>query len=78
MIDPRNLTVTDWADSMSYTLEKYGTITRLNNPDEWQGWALEAISMFTIGKYNPPNPMEYQDWREWAFAFIRTVQLPGG
>jgi hypothetical protein len=75
MIDPRTMTVTDWTDSMSYSLEQYGTISKLQNPADWQGWALGVVSFFEVGKQNPPNPLNYDDWQEWAFAFTRAVQL---
>jgi hypothetical protein len=72
------MTVTDWTDSMTYSLEKYGTISRLEDPEKWQTWALGVVSFFAVGAQNPPNPMEYTDWLEWAFAFTRSVNLPGG
>ena len=75
MIDPRTMTVTDWTDSMTYQLEKYGSISKLMNPSDWQGWGLGVVSFFEISKQNPPNPLEYDDWLEWAFAFTRAVQL---
>jgi len=78
MIDPRGMTVTDWTDSMVYSLEKYGTMSRLDDPEKWQLWALGVVSFFDVGKQNPPNPMDYTDWLEWAFAFTRAVTLPGG
>ncbi len=77
MIDPRGLTVTDWTDSMVYTLERYGTISRLDDPANWQNWALGVVAFFAVGKQNPPNPLYYEDWQEWAFAFTRAVQLSG-
>jgi hypothetical protein len=77
MIDPRGLTVTDWTDSMVYTLERYGTVSRLDDPKNWQNWALGVVAFFEVGKQNPPNPLQYDDWQEWAFAFTRAVQLSG-
>lgn len=78
MIDPRGMTVTDWADSMVYSLEKYGSVGRLDDPQNWQTWALGITSFKKVSPQNPPNPMEYNDWQEWAFAFLRAVNLPGG
>jgi hypothetical protein len=77
MIDPRNMTVTDWTDSMVYILEKYGTVSRLDKEEYWQNWALGVVSFFEVGKQNPPNPLNYDDWRDWAFAFTRAVNLSG-
>jgi len=78
MIDPRGMSVTDWTDSMVYTLEQYGTVGRLDDPDRWQNWALGVVSLFKVGEQNPPNPLNYDNWQEWAFAFTRAVNLPGG
>lgn len=78
MIDPRGMTVTDWTDSMVYTLERYGTVGRLNDPSLWQTWALGAVSIPDVSRQSPPNPTNYDDWLEWAFAFLRAVDLPGG
>jgi len=75
IIDPRNMTVSDWCDSMSYTLEKYGTISRLDDPSKWQDWALGVVSYFDISRQNPPNPLDYTDWQDWAFAFTKAVNL---
>ena len=78
MIDPRGMTVTDWTDSMVYTLEPYGIVGRLDDPEARQTWALGVISLFTVGTQNPPDPMQYENWLDWAFAFTRAVTLPGG
>ena len=78
MIDPRGMTVTDWTDSMVYNLEQYGTVGRLDDPDRWQNWALGVVALFKVGEQNPPNPYNYDNWQEWAFAFTRAVNLPGG
>lgn len=78
MIDPRNMELRDWTDSMVYSLEPYGTVGRLEDPLKWQDWALGVVSYFEVGKQNPPNPLNYSDWREWAFAFTRSVNLSGG
>jgi hypothetical protein len=78
MIDPRGMTVTDWTDSMVYTLERYGLVGRLDDPQNWQNWALGAVSLFTVGNQNPPNPLNYDNWQDWAIAFTRAVNLPGG
>jgi|TARA_R110000868_G_scaffold14677_1_gene68044 hypothetical protein len=75
MIDPRNMTVNEWTDAMTYQLERYGTVGKLMNTSDWQGWGLGVVSFFEVGKQNPPNPLEYDDWLEWAFAFTRAVQL---
>lgn len=77
MINPQGMTVTDWTDSMVYTLEKYGSVSRLNDPDQWQNWALGVVSFFEVGKQNPPNPLNYDNWQDWAFAFTQAVNLGG-
>ncbi len=78
MIDPRGMSVTDWTDSMVYTLERYGTIGRLDDPALWQTWALGAGAIPDISRQSPPSPTNYDNWLDWAFAFTRAVDVPGG
>jgi hypothetical protein len=77
MINPTGMTVTDWTDSMVYSLEKYGSVSRLDDPEQWHGWAFGVIAFPYVGSQNPPNPVNYSDWLDWAYAFTRAVNLGG-
>lgn len=75
IIDPRGLTVTEWTDFMADELIGYSLPPRLDNPDEWQTWALVVSQSPRIAAFNPPNPLEYQNWLTWAERFNQTVAL---
>jgi hypothetical protein len=77
MINPTGMTVTDWTDSMVYSLEKYGSTSRLDDPDKWDDWALGILSFPYISNQNPPPPTGYSNWLDWAYAFTRAVNLGG-
>lgn len=69
MIDPRGLTVVEWCDRMIPALESYGTIGRLDNPDEWRDWARRAYNLTASLRQNVPSPDWFSDWQDWANAF---------
>lgn len=75
MIDPRGLTVTDWCDSMALELARMMSPQVLLSPERWREWAHTVIQVPSISKFVPPNPDQYEDWREWAIRFNQTVPL---
>jgi hypothetical protein len=75
MIDPRGLTVTQWTDFMTLNLIGYSQPPRLDDPEEWQMWALLVVQSPRIASFNPPNPLEFRDWLQWAERFNQTVDL---
>jgi hypothetical protein len=76
MINPRGMTVTEWTDFMTQPLTGFSQPPRLDNPDEWQLWALLVVLSPRIAAMNPPNPLEFQNWLNWAERFNETVTLP--
>lgn len=68
-IDPRGLTVVDWASSMIFPLAGLATPRRLDDPDKWQEWAYGLIQEPNIASMRPPDPRGFRDWQEWAFRF---------
>lgn len=73
MIDPRGLSVTDWADSMHFVLAPYVLAPRLDNPLVWQNWGLQILQAPAISQKNPPNPLQFGNWQEWAMRFNQAV-----
>jgi len=73
LIDPRGLGVLDWTDSMVFPLIDSIRPPRLNNPEDWRGWAFEVVQAPDIAQLNPPDPRLYEDWREWAIRFNETI-----
>jgi len=76
IIDPRGLTVIEWTDYMSDELQGFSLPPRLDDPSQWQGWALSVCQSPRIASFNPPNPLQYSDWMEWAERFNQVVNLP--
>ena len=77
MIDPRFHTVLEWTDFTGAELESFGTVMRLDTPENWRDWAAHAISLGGLQAKNAPNPYQFDDWREWAERFNQVVQIEG-
>jgi len=76
-IDPRGLTLRQWADTMSLVLDKTIQVERLDHNEEWREWATNILRTPSIEGQNVPNPYQFNDWREWAMRFNQVVDLPG-
>lgn len=76
MIDPRGLSVIEWTDFMTTPLLGYSQPPRLDDPHDWKIWALMVVQAPRIASFNPPNPLEFADWRQWAERFNQAVALP--
>jgi hypothetical protein len=76
IIDPRGLTVIEWTDYMNDELLGFSLPPRLDSESDWQGWALSVCQSPRIAAFNPPNPLHYLDWMEWADRFNQAVELP--
>ncbi len=77
MINPFGIDVVDWASQTSIFLTTYGTIGKVERPDEWVQWANDVIALPGIQALNPPDPDFYpDDWRTWA-ALFNDIVRPG-
>jgi hypothetical protein len=65
---PGILALQDWADQVCLDLDANGPLSRLTNPDLWQDWAVQFLSLNSIGR-NLPNPYGFKEWRDWAERF---------
>lgn len=70
-----NMTVIEWADMMTLTLERYGALSRLDNPERWKEWANRAITLPKIAATVPPLPDPFENWRDWAERFVQTARV---
>ena len=66
MIDPRNMRLRDWADSVILSVTDAWAFGRLDNEDEWQSWAKGFCVANGYSQRNVPDPYQFTDWREWA------------
>lgn len=74
-IDPQGMTVTQWTDAMAIDLTGKATTPRLDAATHWQQWALVVCQAPRIARANPPNPLFFADWREWAVRFNESIDL---
>jgi hypothetical protein len=66
MIDPRNMRLRDWADSVILSVTDVWSFGKLENEDEWQDWAKAFVFANGYSQRNVPDPYQFTDWREWA------------
>lgn len=76
MITPVAMSVTEWTDQTSLSLEIYGIIPKLDAPDRWRDWAATVIALPGISATNPPDPNAFEDWKAWAYLFNESTR-PG-
>lgn len=74
MIDPTGMTAIEWTDRMSQLLPNILPV-KIHREEEWRDWANHVCQAASISRYNPPNPAQFADWREWADRFNDTVPL---
>jgi hypothetical protein len=71
MVDPRGLSVIEWADYTTTNLEAFGVVGRLDREDDWRTWAQNVASLAEMQRRTVPPPYMYSDWRDWAVEFNR-------
>lgn len=76
-IDPRGLTVREWADFTVPLLDPWGGVGKLENDRDWQVWAASILNLPRMSTFSPPDPYQFKDWREWVFRFNQAVDLRG-
>lgn len=66
MIDPRGLTLRDWADSTILDLNNAWSFSRLDDEEHWQSWGTELLRALPFSQQVAPDPYQFSDWRVWA------------
>ena len=74
-IYPRNLTVKQWCDFNVPQLATYGQVPFLVDETQWQLWGIEICKNPGIAAFNPPNPLFFSDFYDWAERFNSAVPL---
>jgi len=69
---PTRMDLVDWANQVAIDLDPYGSFGRLDDPDNWQNWAMQFFNNAALGR-NFPNPYDFKDWQEWAERFVQTL-----
>lgn len=66
MIDPRGMTLRDWADSVILSIPDVWSLPRLDDEARWQDWAVALLRAQPFATQVVPDPYGFDDWREWA------------
>ncbi len=74
-IYPRNLSVKTWCDFNVPLLARYGQVPFIEQEENWQAWAVAVCKNPGIAVLNPPNPLFFNDFYEWAERFNSAVPL---
>jgi hypothetical protein len=74
-INPRGLLVREWCDYMVDELIGFGQAPFLQDETEWQRWGQEICKLPGIAGYNPPDPMFFNNFYDWAERFNSAVLL---
>ena len=63
----------EWTDEVSLDVGTYGLVPRLDKPEEWKEWAATVNGFPQISATSPPNPYQFDDWKDWATRFIQST-----
>lgn len=75
-IDPREfLSVRDWCDATTLALSQLMIVPIMIDPKKWVEWGLTVIQSPKVSKFQPPDPRDFPEWREWALRFNQAVPL---
>ena len=76
ILDPHYMDVIEWTDKLNlFGNIGTGTAQKLDDPDDWQNWALNLVGDPDEIGLDTPNPYDFDDWREWASLFFLTQEL---
>ena len=67
---PEGMSFRDWADQVSYELEPWVPVSRVET-DDWQDWGSRLLRSAELGE--TPNPYDFTDWRTWADSLIAAL-----
>jgi hypothetical protein len=66
VIDPRGMTLLDWADSVILVVNDAWAFGRLTDENDWQNWGIGFLRASPFSQRVVPDPHQFADWREWA------------
>ena len=88
IVDPRGFRddeVIQWADIMTGHLGFFPDPTngsdanfeRLDDPAQWQDWAMGVFGGSDPLGQDVPDPYAYDNWKEWAMRMFATTNFQG-
>jgi hypothetical protein len=66
MINPADMALTDWADSVMLSTNSEWLLGRLDDETRWQDWAVGLLRSGIFSAQNVPDPYQFNDWKDWA------------
>lgn len=66
MIDPRGLTLTQWADALVLTVNTEWSFGRLDDESRWAEWATGFLRALPTSDRVVPDPYQFDRWEDWA------------
>lgn len=75
MIDPRGMSLLDWADSVILSVGDAWSFGRLDDETQWQSWGVSFLRASHTSLNAPPDPYQFDDWREWAMRVYPMLEI---
>jgi hypothetical protein len=75
MIDPRNMGLRDWADSVILVVGDAWAFGRLEDETQWREWATGFVRSSDFAGRVVPDPYQFEDWREWAMRVYPMLEV---
>jgi hypothetical protein len=76
-VDPRGMSLLDWADSVILSANDAWDFGRLDDPDHWQDWAVGLVRASPFTQRVLPDPYQFTDWRDWAMRVYPMLEGAG-
>jgi hypothetical protein len=75
MINPVNMSLSDWADSVTLSINDGWSLGRLDDETRWQDWALGLLKSGTFSAQTIPDPYQFSDWKDWAMRVYPMLEV---
>lgn len=76
-VNPYGMSLRDWADSVILTANDAWAFGRLDDETKWQEWAVGFVRASNFAQRVPPDPYQFNDWREWAMRMYPILEVNG-
>lgn len=77
MIDPRNLTLQEWADAVILTFASDWQFGTFKEGDDWRQYVVGFVRAPSTAQRILPDPWQFSDWRDWAMRAAPMLESAG-
>lgn len=77
MIDPRNLTLREWADAVIQSLGSNWQFGTYRDGDDWRVYVVGFVRAPSMAQRVLPDPWQFSDWRDWAMRASPMLERVG-